>query len=56
MKSALLLKPLFGADDKPLPTEGVLTINVKLKSLSVKRVAFVEFLSKMSKFGSIVTF
>ena len=54
--SILKLSALFGANDKPLPKKGVFTINVKLKSLSVDRIEFVEFLSQKSKFDIIINF
>jgi hypothetical protein len=54
--SILNLKALFGANDKPLPKKGVIRINVNLKSLSIERENFIEFLSKKSKFDLIVSF
>lgn len=54
--SILNLKLLLGADDKYLPKEGVITINVKLKTLSCSREDFITFLSEKAKFGLLVSF
>ncbi|WP_338792443.1 hypothetical protein [Bernardetia sp. MNP-M8] len=52
----LNIKPLIGADDNYLSEKGVITINVKLGSLSCSKNEFLDLLSQHAKFGLIVSF
>jgi len=51
----LLLGPLTGADDQPLPEKGVITLDVDLKSLPVPIEVLIEFLAQHTKFDLIVS-
>lgn len=52
--SILNVKPLFDAEDKPYPSRGLISFDVKLKSLSVSRLELIDFWAQKMKFNLIV--